>query len=414
MRVAIIGAGAAGHFCAIRIKEELIERGEDHTLTTITLFEKGSDVLRKVRISGGGRCNVTHNQFDPKLLASNYPRGSRELRGPFNSFNPSHMIEWLNRKGVKTKVESDGRIFPVTDSSQTIIDCFKGSIINYGIDVKLSSAVKNIELNDSGQFLLSTSQEDPLVFDYLVITTGSDRSGHFLAGLLGHAITPLAPSLFTFKVKSPLLLGLEGISFPSATIDLKLGKKKWQEKGPLLITHWGLSGPAILKLSAWAAREIKEHNYQFDFRVNFLGLKLEEITERLKTLKAKEAKKLITNTPLDTISKRFWKVFVNELIPEDCERPWIEVSQKSINKLSQALYATVFKSVGSHRFKEEFVECGGINSKEIDFKTMQSKIVPNLYFAGEVLDIDGITGGFNFQNAWTGAFLAAQSLAKKD
>lgn len=411
MRVAIIGAGAAGTFCAIRIKEELKEQGLNPEEIHVSLFEKGRVPLRKVKISGGGRCNVTHALFTPKEFSSNYPRGHKELIGPFHQFLSGDMLGWLEDHGVPTKIEEDGRIFPESNNSQSIIDCFQRELDKYSIPVVLSKTVADIAYENE-KFLLTFNKEESETFDKVLIATGSDKAGHFLATSLGHSITDLAPSLFTFKVNSPLLRGLEGISFQSASVKIKTANQTFQSQGPLLITHWGLSGPAILKLSAWAARELKGQKYQFRFHVNFLEESTEKVFENLKKMKTQNGPKKLQNVVYQGLTKRFWERLVS-IETEKTQLKWSEVSEKLLQTLAENLTAKEFMSAGSHRFKEEFVECGGVDCKEVDFKGFESKLIPGLHFAGEILDIDGVTGGFNFQNAWTGAYLAAKRIVSK-
>jgi len=269
--------------------------------------------------------------------------------------------------------------------------------------------VSSIEL-EGEKFIIKTNQEDHEA-DALIMATGSDSTGYSLCEKIGHSITELAPSLFTFKVSDPLIKDLAGISFPNAIADVQLGKLKLKEQGPLLITHWGLSGPAILKLSAWGAREMKQADYHFDFHINFMGKSLDDTLDCLFDLKERNTKKLMVNTVPENLTKRFWQRYIKVFISEKYDSPWSEIPHKSLQKMAQSLYRYKFKSQGQHRFKEEFVECGGVSSKEVQFKFMKSKIIPALFFAGELLDVDGITGGFNFQNAWSTGFLAGQSAA---
>ncbi len=413
MKIAIIGAGAAGTFCAIRIKEELVENNLSPDLVEISLFEKGRTPLRKVKISGGGRCNVTHALFSPKEMVAHYPRGNKELLGPFHQFCSGDMLSWLDEKGIRTKIEDDGRIFPVSDDSQTIIDCFQQCLDRYHIAPQLSCGIKDIKKVPHESFQVLQKDGTLQEYDVVIIATGSDKDGHFLAQSLGHSITELAPSLFTFKCPSPFLKGLAGISFKSVSISLGTQGKKFHSQGPLLITHWGLSGPAILKLSAWAARGLKSVKYQFSFFVNFLEATKEQTLENLKLLKKENSAKKVKNTPSFGISKRFWERVIEILFANESELKWADFSNQKMGQLASFLTQAQFESEGSHRFKEEFVECGGIDCKEVNFKSFESKINPNLYFAGEILDIDGITGGFNFQNAWSGAYIIAKNIVKK-
>ncbi len=403
-KIIIIGAGAAGFFCALNLGQLLRKNKQK---AHITILEKGRSGLRKVQISGGGRCNVTHHEPDHKRFLEHYPRGQRQLRTPYYDFSAADTVTWFQERGVKLKVESDGRMFPVTDSSQTIIDCFQKEAQQLGIEIYYSTKILNLEKRDQ-QFIIHT-QNGERSADYLCIATGSDYSGHDLAKSLGHHISELAPSLFTFKVKDPLLKGLEGTSFAKASVKI-LDLKNLSENGPMLITHWGLSGPAILKISAWGARELKALRYRFKFKVNFTQQNFDQVKERINHYRAKNLKKqLASQNPISEITQNFWEQLLSTL-ELDPKTQWANLSQKEINRLCLSLTEYTFESLGPHRHKDEFVECGGIESREIEFKSMASKIVENLYFAGEILDIDGVTGGFNFQNAWSTSFLVANSI----
>jgi predicted Rossmann fold flavoprotein len=405
----IIGAGAAGHFAAFSARQHLRSERIEDSAVRIVILEKGAVALRKVRISGGGRCNVTHNLMDPRQLVQNYPRGSRELKSPLSNFSAADTIEWFEKRGVRIVAEEDGRMFPSTNTSETIIECFEKERLECSIEMLLKQAVRSIKATEE-KFTIEYT-DGALEADAVIMATGSDSSGHKLTGELGHSITELAPSLFTFKVNDPLIKDLAGITFPSSIAEVKIEKLKLKEQGPLLITHWGLSGPAILKLSAWGAREMKRADYHFDFTVNFLGLSLDDTLDTLFDLKERHAQKLMSNTVPENLTKRFWQRFLKTFIEDKYDSTWAEVPHKSLQKMAQTLYKYKFRSLGQHRFKEEFVECGGVSSKEIQFKFMKSKIHPALFFAGELLDVDGITGGFNFQNAWSTGHLAGMSAA---
>lgn len=404
LKIAIVGGGAGGVFAAIQCAEKA---QQNNVKVHIVIYEASSKLLKKVRISGGGRCNVTHHQFDPKLLVQNYPRGYKELLASFHKFQPQDMVKWFEQRGVRIKHEDDGRMFPVTDSSETIINCFLQQCKKLGVLIETQKPVKKINQNLQLTFADGSAES----FDKVLIATGSSKTGYDLAKQLGHSITELAPSLFTFKIKSDLLKDLAGISFSNTSLSLKTDEKNsFKQTGPLLITHWGLSGPALLKISAWAARAMKKSNYKAQLYVNWLNYKdLSHVKELLQNQKQKHPKAQIGNTPVEGLPKRFWQqlVLYSEIDPSSV---WNEISKKSFNKLTQNLFMTEFEVAGISRFKEEFVECGGVNLKEIDFKSMQSKLVPGLYFSGEILDIDGVTGGFNFQNAWTGSWIAAQDM----
>ena len=307
-------------------------------------------------------------------------------------------------------------MFPTTNSSQTIIDCFEKELQKAKIEVLYQKKVLEIKSTEHQLFELQLEHEESLVVSGLMLATGSDPSGHKLAASLGHKITDLAPSLFTFKINHPLLKDLPGTSFENAEIKILGLKKKFNQNGPLLITHWGLSGPCVLKLSAWAARELKKINYKFSLTVNFLGLELDSIKETLVKIQQTNPQKLLLNLAPTGLTKKFWASFITNVstkFPKIIHKNWSELSKKELETISQLLYAFPLENTGQSRFKEEFVECGGVSTKEINFKTMESKIIPGLFFGGELLDIDGITGGFNFQNAWTTGFIAGENLAKK-
>lgn len=407
LSIAIVGGGAGGFFSAIRCAEKARELNKK---VSVTIYESSNSVLKKVRISGGGRCNVTHHIYDPKVLVNNYPRGQKELISPFYQFQPKDTVEWFLKRGIKIKHEDDGRMFPITDSSETIIDCFLNECKKFGVQIKTNHSVKNIETKGD-QFQLNLATGETINADKVLIATGSSKIGYDLARQLGHKITELAPSLFTFKIKDSLLKDMSGISFKNAQLTLKMdGEKSYKQEGPLLITHWGLSGPALLKLSAWAARPMQRVNYKAKILVNWLGVQNpKQLEEQFFKIKNNHPKAQISNTPLEGIAKRFWQnILINLEIPLD--KSWAEVSKKELNKLIQKIYGSELMITGKSRFKEEFVECGGVSLKEVDFKSMQSKVAKGLYFSGEILDIDGITGGFNFQNAWTTAWLAANDM----
>lgn len=406
--IIIIGGGAAGFFTAINAAEYATANGKT---VSVKILEAGSQVLKKVRISGGGRCNVTHNLFDTRAFCERYPRGSKELLSPLKRFQALDTVEWFKKRGIQLIAEGDGRMFPDTHSSETIIDCFLKASEQAGVELLINHKVEGLEKLKTGQILVHTHQAPRLLADSVMIATGSSPLGYSLARSLGHSITELAPSLFSFKIEDTLITDLAGLSFELA--DLKLiieNQKPFHEKGPVLITHWGLSGPAVLKVSAWSAREMQKADYKAVLRVNWLGLKsIELVTDLLKATKELGTKSQIQNVYPQTLAHRFWiKVLERSRVALD--RRWADVSNKDLQAIAQTLYSTQLIILGKNRYKDEFVECGGVNLTEVDFKTMQSKICPGLYFAGEVLDIDGITGGFNFQNAWSGGWIAAQSM----
>ena len=396
-RIAIIGGGASGVFASIRCAEIAMEQKID---IDIRVFETSSRLLKKVRISGGGRCNVTHNIFEVKEFCSNYPRGLKELISPFQTFQAANTVEWFKEKGVRLKHESDGRMFPVTNSSETIINCFMQAANKHEIKLLTKMNVKSLKKLENGQISLFINENESFIADSVLIATGSMPGGYRLAKSLGHTITEIAPSLFTFKIEDLILENLSGTSFPNAGLTLKVdGAKPFYQKGPLLITHWGLSGPALLKLSAWAAREMMHTKYKAKIIVNWLGVEHQDDAEKILTsIKNNNIRSTISKDYPRELTKRFWHQLLIKC-KVSLEKRWSEISKKEFNIIVKNLYSCELNVLGKSRFKEEFVECGGINLKEINFKTMESKLCPGLYFSGEIMDIDGITGGFNFQNA---------------
>lgn len=399
--VIIIGGGPAGFFAAIRCAEL-------NPKLKVLIIEKASQTLGKVIISGGGRCNVTHACFEPAKLISFYPRGGNELRGAFTRFQPKDTVEWFESRNVKLKVESDGRMFPVTDDSNTIADCLREYVQKAGVKVKTGANLLNIESKKNG-FHLEVRNEGKISYlqtKKLLIATGSDRK--ILSNLesLGHTIIPPVPSLFTFNIKDKRIDGLAGVSVENVT--LKMNSVATQ--GALLITHWGLSGPAVLRCSAWGARILFEKKYRSPLLINWLGdytfESALEVLQRNKDWKENAKKKVLSQPAFSQIPLRLWKQLTQFV--ED--KNWGDLSKAELRKLAQELTAGAFIIQGKGIFKEEFVTCGGVSLKEVDFKTMQSKIVDDLFFAGEVLDIDGITGGFNFQSSWTTGWLAGNAL----
>jgi predicted Rossmann fold flavoprotein len=401
--VIVIGGGAAGIFTAINI-------GASNPNLKIVVLEKTTKLLSKVKVSGGGRCNVTHACFDPKELVKFYPRGEKELRGPFHQFQPGDTIAWFQERGVELKIEADGRMFPTTDSSQTIIDCFLKEVERYNIDIRFQSAVESIDQTEDG-FKLQLQNGD-IACHNLVISTGGFHKveGYNFMKNLNHTIIPPNPSLFTFNLPKNDLLTLQGLV---ANVDVKILGSKFSESGPLLVTHWGVSGPGILKLSSWAARFLNEKNYEFDFMINWLPKQDEDSLKDLFTSYKQNFgnKKVFNQMELD-IPKKL-KHFLMDKAGISSDLKWADVNKKQLNKLVQLLTADIYPSKGKTTFKQEFVSCGGIKLNEVNFKTMESKLVPNLYFAGEVLNIDALTGGFNFQNAWTTSWIAAQDISQQ-
>lgn len=408
--LAVIGGGAAGFFAAVNSAEACPD-------LRVVIFEAGSKTLSKVRISGGGRCNVTHSCFDVRELVKNYPRGSRELMSPFQRFQPQDTIEWFQKRGVELKTEEDGRMFPVTDQSETITQCLEDAAKHASVDVLLRTRIQEVRPNPSGKgFLLTVKPTgdqgtETQEFDYVLVATGSNPAGQALCRSLGHSTSDPVPSLFTFNIEDSRLQDLEGVSLPEVELSLESdGKKLGSQKGPFLVTHWGVSGPAVLKLSAWYARELFQCDYEFTLKVNFTPrLSEEDLRARLLRVKEKYSKKQIGNQPGVALPKRLAQRLI-ESAGILSDRKWSDVSKKSIHALVDVLLRSSFQVKGKSTFKDEFVTCGGVSLKEVDFKAMESKLVPGLYFAGEVLDVDAITGGFNFQNAWTGAWIASRSI----
>ncbi len=405
-QIGILGGGAAGYFGAIQIARLL--KGK----ANIVLLEKASEPLTKVKISGGGRCNVTHNLFDPVLLSEKYPRGSKELRAAFERFQPRDTVAWFESKGVSLKAEADGRMFPITNSSSTIIDCLTREAIKEGVEIRLGSAITAIYVDktkEENKFCLVDSEEQNLFFDKLLVATGSNRKVWSWLEALGHTIENPVPSLFTLHIPDARIKDLPGLSVPNGEIRL-LPKGKPQQ-GPILITHWGLSGPAVLRLSAWEARSFAECEYKAKVKVNWLGqVSGEEFISRLTAIKqGNPAKKISANSQFG-LASRLWESFLRNA-NINLEKRWSEISNAEMNRLREEICSSIYEVDGKSIFKEEFVTCGGVKRKEVDFRTMESRIIHGMYFAGEVLDIDGITGGFNFQNAWTTAWIASEGIA---
>jgi hypothetical protein len=400
MRIVIAGGGAAGFFAAISCAER-------NPAAEVVLFEKSPEVLAKVAISGGGRCNVTHACFDPVELAGRYPRGGRELIGPFHRWQPRDTMRWFEARGIALKTEPDGRVFPASDDATTITTCLRRAAEEAGVRVMTRCGLATAVRKDRFELAL-TSRETP-VCDRLLIATGGNRNsrGFQIAASLGHAIEPPAPSLFTFHVEDPRIGGLQGISVPDAEISVLPWKLR--QRGPVLITHWGLSGPAILRLSAWGARRMSECDYQFDVTINW---RPGAAAADLASIRSAHARKAVGSwSPWKEIPVRLWASLVRAAgIPD--ETTWGSVSRAALASLSGQLFASVLSVRGKSLFKDEFVTCGGVSLREVDFRTMESRVCKGLFFAGEVLDIDGVTGGFNLQAAWTTGWIAGMSLCR--
>lgn len=408
IEVIVIGGGAAGFFGAIACADA-------NPNVRVTLLEAARQPLAKVRISGGGRCNVTHHCFDPARLVQNYPRGGKALRGAFTRFQPKDTVAWFEARGVRLKTESDGRMFPVTDDSETIVNCLLQTARDAEVKLRIGVTVVDVRKQEKDRnikFEVELKNGEILKCDRLLIATGSNRFGYHWAKDLGHTIEPPVPSLFTFNIKDPRLQNLAGISVDNVRVSLlETGQTKLEQTGALLITHWGVSGPAILKLSAWGARILHDNKYTLPLQINWLPqYNQETLRQHLLTIKTEiNKKKIFSYCPVD-LPKRLWQNLIN-FLEIDQHKTWAELGKKDLNQLVQALIQGRYKITGKGVFKEEFVTCGGVNLKEINFKTMESKVCPGLYFAGEILDIDGITGGFNFQSAWTTGWIAGNAMA---
>jgi predicted Rossmann fold flavoprotein len=401
--VVIVGGGPAGFFAAIRCAEM-------NPNLRVLIIEKSSQTLGKILVSGGGRCNVTHACFDPVQLVTFYPRGGAALRGAFTRFQPADTVKWFEARGVKLKAEVDNRMFPVTDSSDTIADCLREAAKNAKVKVQTGTSLLKVEKSLLGGFKLEVGKDGKNLFLHtrrLLIATGSNSKIWEILKSLGHNIEEPVPSLFTFNVKDKRIEGLAGVAVENVTLKMD----SLTQRGPMLITHWGLSGPAVLRLSAWGARILFEKKYNSMLTVNWLGdYRLDstlEVLQRNKDWHENARKKVATQPAFSQIPVRLWK----QLTQFIGDKNWGDVSKAELRKLAEELTAGQFKVAGKGQFKEEFVTCGGVKLNEVDFKTMQSRIVPDLFFAGEVLDIDGITGGFNFQSAWTTGWLAGSSLS---
>ncbi len=399
-QIIIIGGGAAGFFVAINCAENY----PDHT---VLLLEKSSKVLAKVKVSGGGRCNLTNACMDNNLLVKNYPRGEKELRNVFSRFSVNDTINWFEKRGVKLKTEDDGRMFPESDNSETIVNCLLQEAKKNKVQVKLNVDIEEIIINDNGCFTLKLNGGGLFICEKLIIASGgsSNEAAYNWLKKLGHTINKPVPSLFTFNIPNNSITSLMGVSVPYTKV--KIANTKIETDGPLMITHWGLSGPAILKSSAWGARQLSDMEYNFTACINWLPKYTEEKLriEFANTRAENGAKLMINYSPLE-LPKRLWEYLLIKTNISEVTR-WGDLPKKNANVLINTIINDGYKVQGKTTFKEEFVTCGGISLKEINLSTMQSKIVPNLYFAGEVIDVDGITGGFNFQNAWSTGWVAA-------
>lgn len=394
-RILIIGGGASGFFAAINLAKSLPK-------ASIVLLEKTNQLLTKVKVSGGGRCNVTHAEFDPRVLVENYPRGKKELLGPFNYFAPGDVIAWFDERGIELKVEDDGRMFPISDSSQTIINCFLEEAKKHKVKIELSCEVVSIQKNK--QFEVSCKNGKYFESDQLIIGIGgSSKIKHYsFLKNLGHNIISPIPSLFTFNLPKHPSNSLMGLSH---LVSVKLVGTSLEEYGPLLFTHWGMSGPAILKLSSKAAQYLYQKNYQFQFEVCWI----DGVNDLIAIKRKKQAASKIVKNKLEEMPQRLWEYLLQRAeIPRDIN--WADLNKNQQNSLEECLSKDLYSANGKTTFKEEFVSCGGVNLSDINLRRMESKKIKGLFFCGEVMNIDALTGGFNFQAAWTTAFLTSEAI----
>jgi predicted Rossmann fold flavoprotein len=402
-RLIVIGGGAAGFFGAIAAGETGIRDA--------TILEAGPEVLTKVRISGGGRCNLTHHCFDPRELADSYPRGKRSLLGPFHRWQPADTVDWFEKRGVALKTEEDGRMFPATDDSRTVVDCLTRAARDSGVAWRTRCGVSSVRAAPGGGFLVETTSGEQLRAQWVLIATGGIRSGQARkpAEAAGHPLADPVPSLFTFRIDDPRLAGLQGVSVPEAI----LRAERLETSGPLLVTHWGLSGPAVLKLSAWGARTLAGRGYRFDLRIDWTGgVPPDELRGTFETQRrAHGTRKVVRHSAAEGVTRRLWqRLCATAGIGETLT--WAELSKTQTRKLTEELTGGRYAVLGKSPNKDEFVTCGGVRLNDVNLKTMESKLVPGLFFAGEVLDIDGLTGGFNFQAAWTTGRIAGEAVAR--
>lgn len=415
LKIIVIGGGAAGFFSAITC-------AQTYPQARVTLLEAGRQLLAKVRISGGGRCNATHACFDPAILVQNYPRGGKALRGAFTRFQPRDTVEWFASHSVTLKTEADGRMFPVTDDSATIVNCLIRAAEDAGVNICTGDAVVSVNkltledwhggraITKEPGFEIELKSGERLKCDRVILATGSNPSGFKWAKHLGHTIESPVPSLFTFNISDRRIEDLAGVSVANAKV--KLPEAKLEQSGPLLITHWGLSGPAVLKLSAWGARFLHDRHYRASLLINWLPqYNPEVLRQQLLGVKSQLSQRLVVSSCPFPIPRRLWERLTSAIGIDEPKR-WADIPNKTLDRLLQELVQGEYQIAGKGAFKEEFVTCGGVNLKEVDFKTMESRRCPGLYFAGEILDIDGVTGGFNFQSAWTTAWLAGSAIGK--
>lgn len=402
--VVIIGGGAAGYFAALACAEAAPGK-------KVVILERAGSPLAKVKISGGGRCNVSHACYEPVKLITFYPHGGLALRGPFTRFGPQHLAEWFVNRGVALKTEADGRMFPVSDRSESIIACFESEARRLGVEIRLGTVVGAVESTPSG-LTVEALNEETWQAKCVLLATGGARPGHLLAQHLGHSIVEPVPSLFTFNISDPHLSGLAGLSVPDAR--LRLPGARLEQRGPLLITHWGLSGPATLRLSAWGARYLFEQNYQAELRLSWLGdYTTQKIKDLFKQLRRENGKQRIYQaSPVSSLPLRLWERLAWQAGVKPSQH-WADASKELLELIERELLDCPLQITGKGEFKEEFVTSGGVELDEVDFRSMESRKTPGLFLAGEVLDIDGVTGGFNFQAAWTTGWHAGRAMAQR-
>ena len=400
----VVGGGAAGFMTAVTAAENGVKR--------IIILEGSSKLMEKVRISGGGRCNVTNASWIPSELAENYPRGGIKLLESFNRFAAGDVFDWFEKRGLNLKIEADNRVFPVSDSSLDVISCLKKNAINKGVEISTKFFVKEILKTSDNLFTIFNSEKISIIAKNIILSTGGHPSGYKLAKNFGHSIIRPVPSLFTFSTKEKKLNECSGVSIKNIDIEIQLNNKSFKNRGDLLITHWGFSGPAVLKLSSIAARELFDQKYKFNLIIRWSNLEYKELKEKIDNLKFNNGKlNLINLRPLPLLTKRLWVFLLNKMeINKD--KKWSDLLANEREKMINSLLKDKYIISSKGPFGEEFVTSGGVSINEVNFKSMESLICPGLFFSGEVLDVDGITGGFNFQHCWTSGWLAGQSVSK--